>query len=374
MLFRLTAGLYLRQVRQFWRLRARMADFRVRAFSRVYGVRQRAGAEAESASSLLQIARSTIYDVVLAVLIATAVWYANPLLAKYPRQLTPASYTDLLGIIAGVGGVFIGLYYTALTAAISSVYVATPHNLREVVVREQYGSAYMRFLGVVTFLALILLGLDAYGLSTSASGPPVMVAFSGIAVVGFITLRTWAFNLFDPTSVQTTIQRELHLLIQQVTMGGYQWQNPAFQQFAQRLATRVLATLKTLADVCEGQGHLNEGPLLRVSYVALRLAARAFVAAERIPSTSRWFPDRYVHPNWYRTDDSHVEIASFTGTMLQPTVTRDGWWVEDACEKIALAACGRSSLGNAKTWRRRSCPTFTATAICWQNAGQLNVP
>ena len=49
----------------------------------------------------------------------------------------------------------------------------------------------------------------------------------------------------------------------------------------------------------------------------------------KIPSDSQWYEQKYIHRDWYRTDDSRVSIAHQTGTTLQPDITNDKEWVED---------------------------------------------
>jgi len=49
---------------------------------------------------------------------------------------------------------------------------------------------------------------------------------------------------------------------------------------------------------------------------------------KNIPSDSQWYKQKYVHRDWYRTEDTRVSVAHQTGTSLQPEVTNDKEWVE----------------------------------------------
>ena len=66
-------------------------------------------------------------------------------------------YIQLTSAIAAIGGVFIGLYYAAITAAMTSVYASMPTAVSQLLLQERFGNAYMRYVATLTFTALALL-------------------------------------------------------------------------------------------------------------------------------------------------------------------------------------------------------------------------
>lgn len=226
--------LFFAQFRAFWRLRARLSDLRLDLFRRRFALRSWASAEAGSSTAVLHIGKLTLLDLTLAAILALLLWWLNPFFDSARLTVSDAAYVELLGTIAAIGGVFIGLYYAALTAAMTAVYAQMPNTVRQLLMQERFGNAYMRFVATVTFLSLILLLLQTLGIRTTAGAAPLLTLASGVAVFGFVKLGNWAFRLFDPTAVSHSVFRGAYLMLKQVAVGGYQWRSPAFQHFAQR--------------------------------------------------------------------------------------------------------------------------------------------
>ena len=328
----------LSQYRAVWKLRARASHVRLRLLRCSYRAHRWGRVQADGSAALLSIFQVTLGDVIYGGAIAGLLWLLNPYVTFLPPLASEAAYVQLLAVIAGVGGVFIGLYYTALTAAMSAVYARLPATVRQLLLEERLGNAYMRLVATTTFLALIFLALRGVGVHTPSVVVPVLALLSGFAVFGFVRLGGWAFRLFDPTAIAYLAFRNLRDAMNQVQAGGYRWREPTFQEDSRREAEQALQTLKDLADVCRKSPHLRDGALAQLAAECLAFAARSVATRRNIPTTSRWFPGVYVQPEWYRTSDSVTSVAHDTGTLLLPEVQRQAWWVEHACTNVAVDA------------------------------------
>ena len=102
--------LFLAQFRAVRRLRARLSDLRLDLFRRRSALRSWAGAEAESSTAILHIAKLTLLDLALASILALVVWWLNPFFSSRRFVFSASAYVQLLGTVAAIGGVFIGLY------------------------------------------------------------------------------------------------------------------------------------------------------------------------------------------------------------------------------------------------------------------------
>ena len=275
---------------------------------------------------------------IVAASVAGLLWIIAPYTEFIPPLSSEAAYVQLLAVIAGVGGVFIGLYYTAITAAMTAVYVRMPATVRQLLLEERVGNSYMRLVATTTFLALILLALRVVGAPTPSVAAPVLAVLSGVGVFGFVKLGAWAFRLFDPTTTSHLVFRNLQLSLNQVKVGGYRWREPAFQEYSRRGGERGLRTLKDLAAVCQNSEHLRDGALASLAAESLAFSELSVGAKTTIPTTSRWFPEIYVQPDWYRASDSETSMAHDTGTLLFPKSCRDVLWVEKECVEVAMSA------------------------------------
>jgi hypothetical protein len=330
--------LLLAQYRRFWTLRARLSDVRLRWWTTGFHINRWAADRGDNAGAIARIAWVTVIDMLVAFVLAAALWVIAPYLPSIPTVTSEAAYVQLLSTIASVGGVFIGLYYTAITAAMTAVYARMPATVRRLLLEERFGNAYMRLVATTTFLALVLLSMRSLGVATPPLALPLLVVMSGVAVFGFVKLGTWAFRLFDPTAISHVVFRNLHLLLEQVKVGGYRWGDPAFQQYAQRGGARSLTTLRDLSAVCRGSEHLRDGALRGLAGASLLFAEVSVEAKNKIPTASRWFREIYEQPDWYRASDSETSIAHSTGTHLHPKSRRDSWWIETECVDVSLGA------------------------------------
>ena len=328
----------LSQYRGMWRLRARLSDLRLRIWNSGFRARRWIGEGADSSAAILSISKLTIVDMIAGVGVAGLLWIVAPYTAFIPPLSSEAAYVQLLAVIAGVGGVFIGLYYTAITAAMTAVYARMPATVRQLLLEERVGNSYMRLVATTTFLALILLALRVVGATTPSVVAPVLAVLSGVGVFGFVKLGTWAFRLFDPTAISPLVFRNLQLSLNQVKADGYRWREPAFQEYSRRGGARGLRTLKDLATVCQNSEHLRDGALASLAAASLAFSELSVAARRKIPTTSRWFPEIYVQPDWYRASDNETSIAHATGTPLRPKSRRDVWWVEKECVEVAMSA------------------------------------
>lgn len=330
--------LFLAQFRPFWRLRARIDDAVLGLRRLRFAFRTHISEEAQSSSALLNIARLTLYDLLVALFVSAGVWWTNPRLSFLETTIEDAAYIQLVSGIAAIGGIFIGLYYAAITAAMTAVYAQMPSSVSQLLMQERFGNAYMRFVATLTFTAINLLALQALGIGTSRVGTPLLALGSGVAVFGFVKLGTLAFRLFDPTEVSTAVFRDLQAVSSQVVVGGYQWRSTAFQHYAQRRCAQRLQALNELADACQTSKYLRDEPLVRLAANMLVFAAHSVEHRPKIPTKSRWFPQSYSQRDWYRTPDDQTIIAHDTGTTLVQETVPDKWWVEKQCERVALNA------------------------------------
>jgi DNA segregation ATPase FtsK/SpoIIIE-like protein len=313
--------LSLAQRRVFWRLRslyhAAWFSLSRRSFAVRYGLRQKGA----SAHTFLNLARVTLPQLTLGLIVSATLQLVDPYLAHfYPfdRWNIPDSeeYVTYLATIAGMGGVFIGLYYAAVSAVGIAIYSRVPNDVRELLAREQVGNVYMSYLSFLTFSALSVAGFRVFGLTRIHLAVPVFTLLAGVGVVAFVKLGQRAFYLFDPTRLSHGIFRDLQGWVKQVEAGAYRWDDPSFQNHALEQASSALQTLNTLADISEKEPHLRARPFAELATSVLLFLTNYRRAKQTIPSQSRWYARKYVHRDWYRTDDTTVSIHHQTGTAL----------------------------------------------------------
>jgi hypothetical protein len=144
-----------------------------------------------NSNAIREIAAAALPQLLLGLFAAFLSQYFNHSLSSFYdalgwKKADEGVYGTLLGGIASIGAVFIGLYYAGITAVGVAKYSSLPSGIRNMLVSEVFGSAYMRFLALLTFYSLSLLCLHALGYAQVQIAIPVLMLLSGIGIVGFM--------------------------------------------------------------------------------------------------------------------------------------------------------------------------------------------
>jgi len=328
--------LRLSQYRAIWRLRAFAERQRFQLLSRVFRIRYFAREERANTGILVSFLSLTAWQLLLAVFIAGVLELLE--LALVPELIDrwpvpdSANYVVWLSTTAQIGGVFIALYFTAVTAAAGAIYAQVPNNVRDLLARERVGNIYIRYLTLATFIPLCLIALHLGGFEPLRLAIPLLVVISGTGIIAFAALGRRAFNLFDPTKLAGSLFWELGRWLATVSAGGFRWQDRSFQSHSHRQATAVTETLNTLADLASTHANLDSAPLLELSLRIVVFLAEYQRRKLRIPTDSLWFEQKYEHKAWYVTDDTATTMAHTSGVSLSPAAVPTYNWLETRLE------------------------------------------
>ncbi len=252
--------------------------------------------------------------------------FYKPTFLKIPDD---TDYVTLLATISGMGGVFIGLYYAAISTVGGAIYSSVPNNIRDLLAHDRVGNVYMQFLAQITFLGLSLIAFRVLGMGRLYLAVPVMLIAAGVGIIAFVKLGQRAFNFFDPTALSHHLFGQLIKYINLVSVDGYRWEDASFQKHIHNLAMKDLKVLRTLSDITKSEVHLRSTPFISLSKKLLNFLHYYESRKKYIPSASFWYAQKYIHRDWYKTDDTRVSIAYDTGTAIHPDVENDKEWIEE---------------------------------------------
>lgn len=324
----------LAQARLFWQLRRLLRTLTFWSGKRVFSARYRVRSARRGYGVLRTLVRLTLNTLIVASGFAILLQYVDPYMHPYYKAAgislpADAAYMTFLATVSSIGAIFIGLYYTAISAVGSSIYATVPNNVRDLLAKERYGTVYMGLLAFVTFLGLALMVLHFSGFPAAYIAIPVVALLSGIGIIAFAKLGQRAFYFFDPTSLSFHVFDQLRGWLRLVQAGGYRWTDLSFQAHAHRQEMAALESLEALANVTAESAHLSGKPLCDLAKNVLGFLAYYATLKNKIPTESFWYEQRPSHREWYRTDDSQLSIAHNTGTALQPESVADPTWLED---------------------------------------------
>jgi len=262
--------LFLSQYRVFWWLRILSYKLLFLISNNIFLYQFNAREKKNNYVGLRHLFQITQVQLVLAILFTILLQLVDPVVYSF-YELTflkipdDSDYVTFLVTISGIGGVFIGLYYAAISTIGGSIYAKVPNNILDLLAQERIGNVYMHFLSFITFLGISLVSFRVLGFEKVYLAIPVMLVAAGVGIIAFVKLGQRAFYLFDPTELSHHLFGQLRQFIKMVSAGGYRWDDAAFQRHANKLASSSLDTLKTLSDITKNEVHLRGAPFISLS-------------------------------------------------------------------------------------------------------------
>ena len=251
--------------------------------------------------------------------------------------LDPDTYTQLLATIATITAVFIGLYFAAISAIISSIYSSIPNDIRQLLISDQFGNVYVRITSFSTVLALILLAINTEALPLHLA-PPFFTVIAIFTVFAFIYLGKRVFLLSDPDFMSQELSQDILKWGQHATCYGWRWHDRSFQNYYYRKANASILTLNAASKVSLKNLELQETAYQKFTNNLIMTIRRYSSLKHYIPSSSKWFRTKYQYQQWYLTGRTELELKSKTDSPLPPKEIPDMNWLEDELLEIIFQA------------------------------------
>lgn len=207
----------------YWRTRNRWQRLKFAVSKRVYGARGEVRLAAESTSIFLLILKTVFWQVLAAVFLVAflefsenklrqssslldyltrhsaalrlaVAWFRhNPVVAS----ISPGTFSTL----AQISGLFLGLYFTAISVVAGTNYARVPTEILDALVREKVGNLYIRIVALFGGVSLILLGLVNLGYTPGTLNIILALLLGVASLFSFVELGRRAFYFFDPTKL-----------------------------------------------------------------------------------------------------------------------------------------------------------------------------
>ena len=252
-----------------------------------------------------------------------------------------ASTVDsMLSVVVSVAGVFLGLYFTAVSVVASSVYANTPSELMELLLREKVGNHYVRGLAILTTIGLLALAGGIFGYRI---GPIALVCVTILGCFGILcfgALGERVFYFLDPTKLSTNVLRELFRVINLATIHGFKWDTNHFQNHYHGIAVSEMERLKTLVDVCIAGQQVKDKALRELSDQLILVLRYHAKQRQGIPSDSYWYSRTPRYRSWFTLEHSSLDIALKSATPVQPELLPDPHWLENSLSELLAQAVG----------------------------------
>lgn len=250
--------------------------------------------------------------------------------------LSSSAIDSLLTAIASVAGVFLGLYFTAVSGIASNFLLRATQNIRRHFLSTPVGEQYVQTVALTGIISIFYLVAKSFGHPIHPVGLVFLSLLGAYIIIRFWRVGSEVFYSLEPTSSLPRITKNILDYIKGATPPGYKWSKPAIQNHYRRLATNSLELIENLNDFGIREIKLSDEQLI----IALRyLGGLLFVYADnkrKIPTNSFWYKTRNQFESWTLADSTNISIALQTGTTLSPKTVKDFTWFEEQTLDIAL--------------------------------------
>lgn len=323
-----------------------LAGLRFRARRRVLVERKGLAATSSAPGTAWGIIRLVLRPFFYALVVALALAFVIPRIPVHPH-LEPLArllfseqdkrvYTALLTTIAATGGVFLALYFTALTVVASTSYAGVTDKIRRLVMLEPLGTAYFRVVAHLTAVSLLGLTILVFGGPASQALLVYAMLLGGVAIFAFFPLGLHRFKFFDPRMLLHRPQQDFVKWLKAATVSGVQWRTREFQDAYRRRALDTLKTLRLIAKYARSGPQPREVITRDVAKSMLSLLVVNALESRRIPSQSLWFQRTQRFSPWGFVSSTETSAALHTGGSPAPRLEADYAFVDSEITRIVV--------------------------------------
>lgn len=256
--------------------------------------------------------------------------YITPTFVSFKlNSITDSEYITFLGAIATLGGVFIALYFSTLSAINATLYNTFSNNLRDLLYREKLGNSYIEFLSNTTFFAFALIVFFLLGYEKIYIAIPIMLVLIGITIFSYIKLGMYTSKLFNVDTLSVSIFKNLQNYINKSTKNDIYNKDKNFQNHYFTLASKETRLLSSLLDTALNKYEIHNDSLQNISIQLLILLTHYQEKKRLIPHESLWYKQKQEYKDLYRPGNLGLNIYLQSATMPQGETKYDLFWFEN---------------------------------------------
>ncbi len=325
--FRTKNRLY--RTKLFWRSKKWLEEKPIFSFWRVVFRGHRGISNSKSSFRLLlptlpAFIRTAIYAALIIVLLESFNYFF-PTKVVFDKEAVDA----LLTAIASITGVFLGLYFTAISSIASNFLIRATQDVRRFFLAAPRGQQYIQTVALTGIITIFYIATKSFGHTIHPVGLVFISILAAYVVIRFWSVGSDVFNSLEPTDSLPWVTKNIADSIKSVTPPGFQWKNPAIQNHQRRLGVYNLELINNLVKFGIKEIKLSDEQLI----VALKyLGGLLFFYSDakgKIPTSSFWYKVKNQYENWTLADSTQIALALNTGTTLQPKTIKDFTWFEE---------------------------------------------
>jgi hypothetical protein len=260
---------------------------------------------------------------------------------------------ELLNTVIQLAGLFLTLYFTAISLIASTVYARVPGDVRTLAVDEKVGNVYIRIVAILGALAILYVSGSILGVQIGLVGLATVATLSIVSLFSFLFLGKRTFNFFQPATFVQFIVNELVKWIKLAASHRRSTQTPSLQDYYRRRADGNLTTYLNIVSLAttEEFNRIEAEALLTLLRFTVDVLTFYERQKSRIPSGSLWFEQINRHPQWLTAGHTELELALATGRPIDPQRVPNLLWLEERSQRlIERVSRALSNRDDAEHW------------------------
>ena len=342
----------LHKKKKYWILKKWVNEKLIFAFwSWLFNINYRFHHEKNDINLFRHTMKDFMYTVAYAVFIIAIFETYNYILPIEQTILGSETIDVFLATIASISGVFLALYFNAVSGIVSNFLLRASQDIRRYFLETPAGTQYVKTValtGIISIFYLITKALE-YQIH------PLVLIF--LLLLGTYTItRFWkvgseVFHSLEPNTSLPHIKKNIIDSITNITPPGFQWNNPSIQNHQRRLVSDNLKLIANLNDFGIRELKLSDEQLIITIRHLGHLLFLYSRCKQKIPTDSFWYKTRNQFESWMLADSTKITLALNTGTILQPKTIKDFTWFEeqtlDIVQKVLLWFVKEKNVGSA---------------------------
>lgn len=349
------AATYKRQFKpQYWQRRQASRTLAFKLAKLRWFARIRRKSTIETASIFSQLLKHILGSLVLAFLVALVLaeadkealryavthgrwsWLSSEFIERIRSISTEHDrFVQITASIAQIAGIFVGLYFTAISLVASSLYADASRRIRSLFLNEEGGIFYLRLVAFTGGFSVILLGGALLQVRIGILNLLLLLFLAFYSMVGFVVFGLRAFRFLDPVNLVGCLKRQYYDLMKQgLRKDGLLI--PSFQSYYQKQIEEVLTTNRELIAMVVDAGQIDAQRLGDLVLPSVRWLLFYSDHKHSIPTQSLWFKRIEEHRDWLLSDSTETDLMLSTAAELGPKPVPDPSWFE---KEIGRALC-----------------------------------
>jgi hypothetical protein len=243
---------------------------------------------------------------------------------------------ELNSVIASVSGIVLALFYPVLATIASTAYAKVHSNIRNLLFNEKTIKGYLQNLTRLTAFAVFNLFALSFGFYPGNLVLTVLFVYALVMLYNILKIGFGVYNLFDPSALMNSVQLDLVKNIQEATIKGHFWSDPAFQTFYHNNSKSRLEEIRTLVNLCDKDDQLNEIAYKKIAGGSFVIFNLYLNLKAQIPISSSWYPKTRIHKSLLEHSDINRDIFGSLMTNISTEGITDYNWFETSIIKIFL--------------------------------------